>query len=150
MTVYLPITPLFYVFAGMYCIVTLATWWHVPHATVNIAQYPVLWIVPVLNALAVLNIPRAMHLGKPGYAFFSSSMVILALASLFSVAIFPNFMLSTIDPAYSITLENARSSAGTLQTMLIIAAIGIPCVLSYTVIIYWIFRGKVKLDPHSY
>ncbi|MDA8745151.1 cytochrome d ubiquinol oxidase subunit II [Rubripirellula amarantea] len=144
------ITPLFYIFASLYCLVTLATWWHVPHATENISEYPVLWIVPILNALAVLNIPRAMHLGKPGYAFFSSAMVILALASLFSVAIFPNFMLSTIDPTYSVTLQNARSSAGTLQTMLIIAAIGLPCVLSYTVIIYWIFRGKVKLDPHSY
>lgn len=144
------ITWLFSAFAGLYVLVTIATWWHVPHATKNIAAYPVLWIVPILNALAVLNIPRAMHLGKPGYAFFTSAMVIAALASLFSVAIFPNFMLSTIDPAYSVTLENARSSAGTLQTMLIIAVIGIPCVLSYTVIIYWIFRGKVKLDTNSY
>ncbi|WP_404309319.1 cytochrome d ubiquinol oxidase subunit II [Neorhodopirellula lusitana] len=144
------ITPLFYVFASTYVVVSIATWWHVPHATENIARYPVLWIVPILNALAVLNIPRAMHLGKPGYAFFSSSMVILALASLFSVAIFPNFMLSTIDPAYSVTLDNARSSAGTLQIMLYIAGLGMPCVLSYTLIIYWIFRGKVKLDPHSY
>lgn len=108
------------------------------------------WIVPALNALAVLNIPRAIYLGKPGYAFFTSSMVIAALASLFSVAIFPNFVLSTVDPAYSITLENARSSAATLQTMLIIAAIGIPFVLSYTAIIYWIFRGKVTLDKNSY
>ncbi|TWT98218.1 cytochrome d ubiquinol oxidase subunit II [Stieleria varia] len=144
------IMPLFYVFAALYTVVTVVTWWHVPHATANLSDYPVLWIVPVLNALAVLNIPRAMHLGKPGYAFFSSSMVILALAALFSVAIFPNFMLSTIDPAYSVNIQNARSSQQTLGTMLIIAAIGIPCVLSYTVIIYWIFRGKVKLDSHSY
>lgn len=144
------IQPLFYTFAGMYVVVSITTWWHVPHATENISNYPVLWIVPVLNALAVLNIPRAMHLGKPLYAFFTSSMVILALASLFSVAIYPNFMLSTIDPAYSVTLDNARSSRGTLQIMLIIATIGIPCVLSYTVIIYWIFRGKVKLGSHSY
>ncbi|TWU49062.1 cytochrome d ubiquinol oxidase subunit II [Rubripirellula reticaptiva] len=144
------INPLFYVFVGLYVLVSIATWWHVPHATENIAKYPVLWIVPILNALAVLNIPRAMHLGKPGYAFFTSSMVIAAFATLFSVAIFPNFMLSTIDPAYNVTLDNARSSAGTLQTMLIIAIIGIPCVLSYTVIIYWIFRGKVTLEKNSY
>ncbi|MFG0267659.1 MAG: cytochrome d ubiquinol oxidase subunit II [Rhodopirellula sp. JB055] len=144
------ITPLFYVFAGMYLLATLATWWHVPHATENIANYPILWIVPILNALAVLNIPRAMHLGKPAYAFFSSAMVILALASLFSVAIYPNFMLSTIDPAYSITLDNARSSEGTLKIMLIIAGLGMPCVLSYTIVIYWIFRGKVRIDPNSY
>ncbi|QDT12697.1 cytochrome d ubiquinol oxidase subunit II [Planctomycetes bacterium K23_9] len=144
------INPLFYAFAILYVTVSLATFLHVPHATENIANYPVLWIVPILNALAVLNIPRAMHLGKPAYAFFTSSMVIMAFASLFSVAIYPSFMLSTIDPAYSVTLENARSSAGTLQTMLIIAVIGMPCVLSYTVIIYWIFRGKVTLEKNSY
>ncbi|MDV6029011.1 MAG: cytochrome d ubiquinol oxidase subunit II [Phycisphaera sp. RhM] len=144
------ILPLFYCFAGLYAVVTIATWLHVPHATETLTRHPWLWIVPVLNALAVLNIPRAMHLGKPGYAFFTSSMVIAALASLFSVAIFPNFVLSTIDPAYSVTLENARSSHQTLITMLWIALIGMPCVASYTITIYWIFRGKVQLDSNSY
>lgn len=144
------ITPLFFVFASLYLLVTVATWAHVPHSTENISKYPILWAVPVLNLLAVLNIPRAMHLRLPLYAFFSSSMVILALASLFSVAVCPNLMLSTIDPSLSVTLENARSSHRTLGIMLAVAAIGLPCVLSYTVTIYWIFRGKVKLDSHSY
>ena len=79
--------------------------------------------------------------------FFVSS---LALATLFSVAIFPNLVISTVDPEYSITLTNARSSHKTLLTMLFMAGIGMPCVLSYTSIVYWIFRGKVKLDPSSY
>tara|TARA_R110002049_G_scaffold2750_2_gene21696 strand:- start:567523 stop:568572 length:1050 start_codon:yes stop_codon:yes gene_type:complete len=144
------IMPLFYVFASLYVTVSVATWWHCPHATYNFRHHPWLWIVPALNALAVLNIPRAMHLGRPGYAFFTSSAIILALATLFSVAIFPNLMLSTVDPEYSITLNNARSSQQTLMTMLLIATIGLPCVLSYTAIVYWIFRGKVKLDPSSY
>jgi cytochrome d ubiquinol oxidase subunit II len=34
--------------------------------------------------------------------------------------------------------------------MLTIALIGIPIVLTYTISIYWIFRGKVKLDKTSY
>jgi cytochrome d ubiquinol oxidase subunit II len=34
--------------------------------------------------------------------------------------------------------------------MLIIAILGVPVVLAYTVSIYYIFRGKVKLAPHSY
>ena len=144
------ITPLHIIFASLYLIVTLATWYHVPHATENLRAQPWLWVVPVLNLLAVLNIPRAMHLARPGYAFFSSAMVILALAALFSVAIYPNLMLSSLDPAYSITVANSRSSAGTLRTMLVIALIGMPCVLSYTVVIYWIFRGKVRLDSSSY
>ncbi|OYP28836.1 cytochrome d ubiquinol oxidase subunit II [Rhodopirellula sp. MGV] len=144
------ITPLFFVFASLYLLVTLATWYHVPHSTENLSEYPILWVVPLLNFLAVLNIPRAMHLRKPLYAFFSSSMVILALASLFSVAVYPNLMLSTIDPAFSVTLDDSRSSHRTLGLMLVVALIGLPCVLSYTVTIYWIFRGKVKLDSHSY
>ncbi len=144
------ITPIFLAFASLYVIVSIATWLHVPSATANLTAHPWLWIVPALNVLAVLNIPRAMHQGRPLYAFFTSTMVIIALATLFSVEAFPNFIQSTVDPAYDVTLESARSSKKTLTVMLVIAAIGIPFVLSYTVIIYWIFRGKVKLDPHSY
>ncbi len=142
--------PLFLSFASLYLIVSIATWIRAPHSLDNLMRHPWLWIVPILNLLAVLNVPRAMHLGRPGYAFFSSSMVILALGSLFSTAMFPYLVRSTFDAEYGITLQNARSSEGTLGTMLIIAAIGLPCVLSYTIAIYWVFRGKVKLDPSSY
>jgi cytochrome d ubiquinol oxidase subunit II len=34
--------------------------------------------------------------------------------------------------------------------MLTMALIGVPFVLAYTASIYWIFRGKVKLDASSY
>jgi cytochrome d ubiquinol oxidase subunit II len=34
--------------------------------------------------------------------------------------------------------------------MLTIACLGLPVVLAYTISIYWIFRGKVKLDKMSY
>lgn len=144
------ITPLFVGFGLLYLVVTIATWLHAPHATANLAKYPVLWLIPVLNVLAVLNIPRAMHLQKPGYAFFTSSMVIVAFAALFSIAIFPNLMLSSLDPRYTITVYDARSSEKTLNIMLVIAAIGMPLVMTYTYIIYWTFRGKVRLDSNSY
>jgi cytochrome d ubiquinol oxidase subunit II len=34
--------------------------------------------------------------------------------------------------------------------MLIVAILGVPLVITYTICVYWIFRGKVKLDEHSY
>jgi cytochrome d ubiquinol oxidase subunit II len=34
--------------------------------------------------------------------------------------------------------------------MLVIALIGMPMVIAYTVSIYWIFRGKVKISSTSY
>lgn len=38
----------------------------------------------------------------------------------------------------------------TLGIMLVIAVFGLPFVLSYTAAIYWVFRGKVRVDKFSY
>ena len=46
--------------------------------------------------------------------------------------------------------DNAASSEKTLGIMFVIACIGVPVVIAYTISIYWIFRGKVKLDRVSY
>ena len=83
-------------------------------------------------------------------AFLSSCAGILALMGLFAIGIFPNLVLSNPNPEFSLTIYNAASSQKTLNIMLIIAIIGIPFVLTYTISIYWVFRGKVKLDASSY
>jgi cytochrome d ubiquinol oxidase subunit II len=137
-------------FVALYLVVTIIVVLTVPRATHNFVQHPWFWAVPILNVLAIANIPRALHHGSPAYAFFSSAATIAALAFLFAVAMFPNLVVSTTNPAWSVTLFNGCSSEQTLKIMLIIAAIGMPFVLSYTAIVYWVFRGKVKLDDHSY
>jgi cytochrome d ubiquinol oxidase subunit II len=72
------------------------------------------------------------------------------LMALVAIGIFPNLVLSRPNPELSLTIYNAASSPKTLTIMLIIAAIGVPIVLAYTSSIYYIFRGKVKLDTMSY
>ena len=72
------------------------------------------------------------------------------LMGLFGLEMFPNLVLSNPDQAHSLTIYNAASSSKTLGIMLTIAAIGVPVVVAYTVSIYWIFRGKVRLDQMSY
>ncbi len=139
----------FGLFLVMYLLTTIVTLVHVPHATANFKDYPVLWGVVVLNILAIANIPRAIYQNRPGYAFISSCATIAALAVLFAAAIFPNLVYSP-DTIHSLTLYNASSSKNTLGIMQIIAFIGAPLVLTYTVIIYWVFRGKVQLGENSY
>lgn len=136
-------------FLVMYLFTTIVTLQTLPHATSNFREYPAAWVVVVLNVLAVANIPRAIHLGRPGYAFASSCATIAALSILFGVAIFPNLVLSTT-PETSLTIYNASSSLKTLGLLQIIAFIGAPLVLTYTAIIYWVFRGKVELGENSY
>ena len=137
-------------FLVLYILTTMYTLVEVPRATKNFSDYPWLWIAPVLNVLAIANIPRAMHLRRPAYAFFSSCATIAALAFLFAAAVYPNLLPSTLSDDWAITIYNARSSEKTLTIMLIIAAVGMPFVVSYTAVIYWVFRGKVKLDHSSY
>jgi cytochrome d ubiquinol oxidase subunit II len=74
----------------------------------------------------------------------------IALMGLFGLEMYPNLVLSNPGPANSLNIYNASSSSKTLGIMLTIALIGLPVVLTYTVSIYWIFRGKVKLDRTSY
>ncbi len=74
----------------------------------------------------------------------------LGLLAIFGVGSYPNLVFSNPFPAHSLTAFNAASSQKTLGIMLTIAIIGVPVVLAYTASIYWIFRGKVKLDKTSY
>ena len=133
-----------YIFATIYTLVD------VPRAVHNFSQYPWLWSIVVINVLAIANIPRAIFLAKPGYAFLSSSVTLIAFTALFGAALFPNLITSSIAAEYSLTIFNSSSSQKTLQIMKTIAFCGMPFVLSYTAIIYWVFRGKVKLGKFSY
>lgn len=71
--------------------------------------------------------------------FVSSSLVILAMFLIVGVTIFPNMVPAQI-PQNSLTIYNSSSSPLTLQVMLIIALIGMPLVLAYTIYVYRVFR----------
>jgi len=55
-----------------------------------------------------------------------------------------------LNNAYDITIYNAASSQKSLGIMLLIAAIGVPLVASYTFFVYRTFSGKVQIDETSY
>ncbi len=140
----------FFAFLALYVITTAIAVWSIPAATANFRAYPWTAIVVVLNVLAIANIPRAIHQGRAGYAFVSSCCSIAAFVFLFGVALFPNLLVSSLDPANNLDIYNAASSQKTLFIMAIIALLGMPFVLAYTSIIYWVFRGKTKLSEFSY
>ena len=130
--------------------VTNATLIYYPSMSRHFVEVPWLFIVPLLNMLAIANIPREIHNHHEFRAFFSSAAAIVSLMALFAIGLYPNMVLSNPDPAMSLTIYNAASSQKTLGIMLIFALIGIPFVLAYTISIYWVFRGKVKLETTSY
>jgi len=140
----------FFFFTAMYVITSAYTLLAVPTALHNFKEYPIALVVPFLTVLAILNIPRAIHLGRASYAFISSACTIAAMVFLFGVAVFPNIVRNSVEGVANVTVYGAASSAKTLGIMLIIAIIGMPFVLTYTGVIYWTFRGKTRLDNDSY
>jgi len=129
---------------------TMATLLYVPHITARVHDNPWLFSLVLVNMLAIANIPREFHHGRDWRAFLSSCAAMISLMALFAIDQFPNMVFSWPKPEDSLTIYNSASSPKTLGIMLIIAAIGVPIVIAYTVCIYWIFRGKVKIDRMSY
>lgn len=140
----------FFLFLAAYLVLSAWTLITLPDSTANFTRHPWLWIVPILNVLAIANIPRAIYFGRPFDAFFSSAAAIAAFTFLFGAALFPNLIVSSENPAYNMTVSHAASSEKTLAIMKIVAILGMPFVLAYTATVYWVFRGKVKIGPTSY
>lgn len=138
------------VFLVLYILVTIFTLVDVDYAIPSFRDRPWAIVIVVVNVLAIANIPRAVYRDKAGQAFISSAVAIIALVTLFSLALWPNLVTASNDPAHSLSISRAASSEKTLTIMLIIAVIGMPLVLAYTFAVYWAFRGKVALEEHSY
>lgn len=101
----------------------------------------------ILTALAALSLVAALFANqakREGFAFTLLVITIVtAVGSLFA-ALFPNVFPSNINPAFSLTIENASSSQYTLTVMSWVAVVMIPLVLLYQGWTYWVFRKRVS------
>jgi cytochrome d ubiquinol oxidase subunit II len=111
---------------------------------------PWLAILPAAALAAVIFAWWMVRQEKYFSAFVASCLMIALLILSSAAGLYPNLLISTINPDFNQTIFNAASEANTLTVMLVIAAIGMPFVLLYTAGVYYIFRGKVKLGPSSY
>ncbi|MEY3479422.1 MAG: hypothetical protein RIQ71_197 [Verrucomicrobiota bacterium] len=138
------------IFILFYIALNVATLFCAPHLLEILRARPWLLVVFALNILVVANIPRQNRKGRELAAFLSSCGAMILLMALFGLTVYPRMVLSMPDPQNSLTIYNAASTPKTLMIMLYVAILGAPVVLGYTASIYYIFRGKVKLTPHSY
>lgn len=144
------VNPAMVIFIMLYAITTVATLIYQPHMIKTIQERPIFFLAAVASMLAIANIPREIFRANEGRAFISSCFSILSLFILFGIGSYPVVLRACNDPACSLTIFTSSSSEFTLQILLAMALIGLPLVVAYTVSIYWIFRGKVKLDETSY
>jgi cytochrome d ubiquinol oxidase subunit II len=106
-------------------------------------------VIPLTGILAALLSGYFVRKKLMGFAFVSTMVTIAATMVTFFLMLYPDLMISTINPVYSLTIYNSASSAYTLRIMTIVALVFVPVVLLYQGWSYWIFRKRVKSDPQS-
>ena len=92
---------------------------------------------------ALLAAVALAHRGREGWAFACSGVTVLAAVALLFLALFPDVVPSTLDPAWSLTAAEAASGPYTLRIMTWVAALATPLVLLYQGWTYWVFRRRI-------
>jgi cytochrome bd ubiquinol oxidase subunit II len=127
--------------AAAVLVVCFLAWAHALHG--NAASTT----IAILAAAALLAGLAANRIAREGWAFVGTALAVaLGVASLF-VAMFPDVMPSTLDPAWSLTVTNASSTPYTLKVLTVISAIFLPLVMLYQGWTYWVFKKRITVEP---
>ena len=103
-------------------------------------------VVCALLGLSLTAVPLALRARRRGLAFVASSAAIALAVFAAAYSAYPVLVPSSLGLANSLTIYNASSTPRTLATMLVIALVGVPVMLGYTIWIYRLFRGPVRAE----
>jgi cytochrome d ubiquinol oxidase subunit II len=144
------IVPSWVVFVALYAAATEASVSAAPHLFAHVRGRPLFFGLAAVLGGAILAIPLLVRARRALGAFLASSTTIVAMIGLAGVSLYPRLVPSSLGLDFSLTIANAASTPRALKVMLTIALIGMPLVIGYTAMIYWIFRGKVRVAEGHY
>jgi len=121
-----------------------------PHLFAGAYSNPWLWVLFFALLIALIYLPVPIRLQKPGRALMISAGAIVVTIAQAATALYPRLVPARNAEELSLTIMNASSSPRTLSSMLVIALIGMPLVIAYTIFIYRVFKGRLVLDEYSY
>lgn len=94
-------------------------------------------------AVAALLFAAATVKSRPVRAFTGTAIAIASMFTALFIELFPHTMISSLDPAFSMTLNQSASTEYTLTVMTVVAALLLPVTLLYQAWTYWVFRRRV-------
>lgn len=100
-------------------------------------------IAPIGAGVALLVAGWLISEKHFGWAFMLTGVTIVLSAITIALGLFPNVMISSLNPTWNLTIYNASSSPYTLTVMSIIALTLVPFVLAYQAWNYWIFKKRL-------
>ena len=120
----------------------------------NFLAMPVLFVLPLLALAGLVGARVMLGAGKLWLAWACSAVFILGVTFFGVAGMFPGMIISSIDPAATVTAFNGASSQLTLKIMLGVALVMVPIVLAYQFWLYKTFSAPVTdedlKDEHAY
>jgi cytochrome d ubiquinol oxidase subunit II len=135
--------------AGLTALATLATFWVSPWMLQGFNERPYGYILPLIAIAGLVGMLLFNAWGDDRAAFLSSSAYILGMLTSTVFGVYPK-VLPAVDPANSLTIQNAASSDYGQAVGLVWWSIGMIFATVYFVVIYRLFRGKVRLEDEGY
>ncbi|MDQ7910039.1 cytochrome d ubiquinol oxidase subunit II [Phytohabitans sp. ZYX-F-186] len=101
--------------------------------------------VPLLCLLvaALVVAGGALARGRPGLGFAATSVALAVPVALVGAATWPYALVSTADPGASLAVVDAAASGPTLRLLTWLAVPLVPVLLSFQVMSWWVFRGRI-------
>jgi cytochrome d ubiquinol oxidase subunit II len=115
----------------------------------------VIWTHVVIGHGALLNLIELIALvaalgalflvlrGAWGWAFVATATTIASMVVTILGDLYPNVIISTLNPANNLTVHNTSSAPYSLKVMTIIVAIFLPVVLAYQAWTYYVLRRRL-------
>jgi cytochrome d ubiquinol oxidase subunit II len=106
-------------------------------------------ITPIASVAVLLFTIYFIYRKREGWAFAFTGLHIVLTQIAFFALMYPRVMISSTNPAWSLTIYNASSSQYTLGVMSIVALIFVPIVLAYQGWTYYVFRKRISTKKAS-
>ncbi|RPF25625.1 cytochrome d ubiquinol oxidase subunit II [Georgenia muralis] len=116
-------------------------------AQLAFSAHALTWVPLVVAAVALVGVVVAARERREGWAFVLNAVAIVAAVVLIFGTMYPNVMPSSLDPAWSLSIDQAASTDATLTVMSIVALFFVPVVLAYQGWTYWVFRKRIVAAP---
>jgi len=116
-----------------------------PHVPANLSEHPWGYVFPALALAGLVGMFWFIRRSNDLKSFLASCVYLLGMLTSVVFGLYPLVLPASSNPAYALTISNAKAGAYGLRVGLRWWIVGMTLVAGYSVYIYRHFAGKVRL-----
>jgi cytochrome bd ubiquinol oxidase subunit II len=143
---------LWWIVAALTVVVTFTSFHLLPVGLLSFRVHPFGFILPMLAIAGLLGVKLYLRTEQEALAFAASCIYIVGMLTSVTFTLYPNVLPATTGRNNNLTIFNAKAADYGLKIGLIWWLIGMSLAVTYTIVTYTKFAGKIRptdLDDHA-